>query len=333
MYKNFCLFTIPQNSKKIVWEITSQCNMNCKHCCADSFSLVHNDNFIFINQKIIRKKINEMISSGIKEFYITGGEPFLAKDIFAFLKYLKKKRAKISIATNGCFINEKNCKELSEIGITLLHISLDGHLAKIHNFLRGGNFFDKVVGNIKLLIKKKMPLRVGCLIWRKNENYLEEMVKFCIRLGIKNLRFSWLIKVGRFTQNPQIYPKRKYFSVLEEIEDLKEKYKNKIELSIHRGLKIENTNVLKICPGGKKIFFLNPKGQLSPCSWIAKSDNQFTTTNFSLKEMNFQKLANSNEILNYRKMVSQRSKQRFYGCPFIARFHNNSYYSNDNLNL
>lgn len=332
MYKDFCLFTIPKNRKKIVWEIISQCNMNCKHCCANSSQSVYADNFIFINQEMIRKRINEMISSGIKEFYVSGGEPFLVKNIFDFLRYLKKQKTKVSVATNGYFINEKMCKELSEIEIDLLHISLDGHLAKIHNFLRGGNFFDRVVRNIKMLVKNNIPLRIGCIIWRKNENYLEEMVKFCIQLGVENLRFSWLIKIGRFIQNQQIYPKRKYFSILREIENLKEKYKNEIKLSIHRELKMKNKGILGTCPGGKNLFFLNPKGQLSPCSWIAKSDNKFTT-NLTLKEMNFQRLANSNEILSYRKMVHQRSKQKFYGCPFIARYQNNSYYSNDNLNL
>jgi hypothetical protein len=30
-------------------------------------------------------------------------------------------------------------------------------------------------------------------------------------------------------------------------------------------------------------------------------------------------------------MVKRRLNQKFYGCPFMAKYQNNSYYSNDNL--
>ena len=91
----FCLFTSPQNWKKIVWEITSQCNMLCKHCCSNSSSQNHPLNeFVFSNQKLLKRRINEMVSFGIREFYISGGEPFLVKNIFTILKYLKKKMLK-----------------------------------------------------------------------------------------------------------------------------------------------------------------------------------------------------------------------------------------------
>jgi hypothetical protein len=47
--------------------------------------------------------------------------------------------------------------------------------------------------------------------------------------------------------------------------------------------------------------------------------------------MNFQKLINSGPILKYREIVNERVKQKFYGCPLMAKCQNNSYYSNDNL--
>jgi len=325
----FCLFTPPKNGKKIVWEITSQCNMLCKHCCADASSRVFRDEFIFSNKKLINQNIKDMLDFGIKEFYISGGEPFRVQNILLFLKNLKKENVRVSVATNACLFNKTIIKNLSDIGIDFLHISLDGHLPKIHNTLRSGDFFNKVIRNIRIIRQYKIPVRIGCIIWRRNEKFLEEMVHLCISLKVRSLRFSWLIKVGRFKDNLKFYPKRGWLSVMNEIKNLKKKYRNKINITMHRAFGIES-NTHQICPAGDRLFFLNPKGQLSPCSWIAKIDSTFITKK-SLKQMEFKNLIKEKEILEFKKMLEERKNRGFKGCPFIAKYQNNSYYSNDKL--
>jgi MoaA/NifB/PqqE/SkfB family radical SAM enzyme len=304
---DFCLFTIPKKWKKIVWEITSKCNMFCQHCCTKALSKTDFGEFIFSDEKLIKKRLNEMLSFGVKEFYISGGEPLLVKNIFDIVIFLKRKNAIVSIATNGYCLDENIIKKLSKIGVDLLHVSLDGHLPEIYNILRGGNFFERIVKNLLIVKKYEIPLRIGCIIWRKNENLLEEMVKFCLNLGIKELKFSWLIKVGRLKQNPKIYPKRKWILVMCEIKKLKEKYKDKIVISIHRNPFIKlKTNYL--CLGGKKLFFLNSKGHLSPCSWIAKIDSDFITEH-SLGEKTFGGLIRSKQMPEFKKLIRERNKK------------------------
>ncbi len=327
----FCLFTPPKKGKKIVWKITSQCNMQCKHCCsnASNSQIASLNEFIFLNRELLERRINEMISFGIKEFYISGGEPFLAENTLEFLELLKKKGVKISVASNGYCLRENTIKRLSEIKIDLLHISLDGHLSKIHNALRGGNFFDRTVKNIKMIKRYKVPLRIGCIIWRKNEDYLDKMVKLCVRLKVEELRFSWLVRVGRFKDNPQLYPKRDWLTIMEEIKDLRKKCQNKIKITVHR-ISESKYSFFQICPAGDKLFFLNHQGKLSPCSWIAKIDPNFLTKD-SLREKGIKNLAGSKEFLKFRKIIEKRCNKNFKGCPFAAKYQNGSYYSNDNL--
>jgi MoaA/NifB/PqqE/SkfB family radical SAM enzyme len=326
---DFCLFTIPRKWKKIVWEMTSRCNMSCQHCCANAPLNLDFDEFIFSSEKLIKRRLEEMVSFGIKEFYLSGGEPFLVENLFDIVKFLKKKKAIVSIATNGFCLNEKIIKKLSEIRIDMLHVSLDGHLPEIHNTLRGGDFFDKIVENLQIIKKYRIPLRVGCIIWRRNEDFLEEMVKFCANLGIKELRFSWLIKVGRFKKNPKIYPKKRWITTMEEIEKLRKKYKHKIKISIHRSPFVK-TNNYSSCPGGEKLFFLNPKGQISPCSWIAKLDSRFLTIH-TLLEKEFHELIFSEEMGKFKKIIEKRKKLHLQGCPFMSKCKFDSYFANDIL--
>ena len=303
--KHYCLFTIPQNGKRVVWEITTSCNMNCNHCCSNA-NKTHNNDFLFLSRKetVIFKKIDEMISLGVKEFYISGGEPFLMKDIFPFLIYLKEKKIKVSIATNGYFISEEFTKKISKIGIDLLHISIDGHCEKIHNSLRGGNFFKQVIKNIIILLDYNVPIRIGCIVWKKNEYFLEEMVQFCIKLGVKELRLNKLIKVGRFLKNNQLSPVRSWSAIIEDIKTLKIKYSDKIKITIHE---LNNKKCMEICPGGNSIFFINPKGQVSPCSWIAKNFSQFTTKE-TIYNKKLYKLLKDDSMKNFRDNLKKKSQ-------------------------
>lgn len=326
----FCLFSLPEEGKRVVWEITSQCNMFCKHCCSKALP----DNypqreFISCNEKLIEKRIDEMISFGIKEFYISGGDPFFVKSIFALLNYLKTNGAKVNIATNGFLLDKKYIKKLSNLKINNLHLSLDSYSEKDHNFLRDGDFFRKTVANVKKIIDNNIPLRIGCIIWNRNEDNLERMVKFCKNLSVRELRFSWLIKVGRFYNNPQITPQRKWTEVAEEIKELNKKYRNKIKITAHRVLSQECNSHL--CPGGDKIFFIDSQGRVSPCSWVSKRSPCFVTKE-TLKNTTFQDLVESPEVKDFKMMIKERDKKGFKGCPFMAKQKNKSYYSDDNLN-
>ncbi len=327
----FCLFTPPRKGKRVVWEITSQCNMRCRHCCSNASDFRTNSlkNPLFSNRKLLEKRVDKMVSFGIKEFYISGGEPFMVKNILDFLKFLKEKGVKVGVASNGACLDENTIKRLSEIKIDFLHISLDGHLPKIHNYLRGGNFFNKTVKKIKIIKEHKIPLRIGCIIWRKNENHIEKMVELCIRLKAEELRLGRLIGVGRFIDNPQLYPKRSWPAIVKEIKNIKRKHQDKIKITVHR-MSDSGSPSSQLCPAGNRIFFLNSRGELSPCSWIAKNNSEFSTTD-SLVKKNIKILAKSKEFLEFRKMLRKRRDKKFRGCPFAAKHQNGSYFSNDNL--
>ena len=77
----------------------------------------------------------------------------------------------------------------------------------------------------------------------------------------------------------------KYFDeTIEKINKYREKYKDLIKISMHRHEHFEDSNM--ICPAGETFFYIDPKGYVSPCSWIKKMDNKYTV-NKSLKEIVF----------------------------------------------
>ena len=60
------------------------CNLSCGHC----FVSCHPDNhaFGFLSLETVRRYLRESVSWGVKEYYFTGGEPFLNPDMTAILE-------------------------------------------------------------------------------------------------------------------------------------------------------------------------------------------------------------------------------------------------------
>jgi MoaA/NifB/PqqE/SkfB family radical SAM enzyme len=142
------------------FEITNRCDLKCKIC-----------NIWKEKQKkdLSLKDIKTVINLIKNPFFValTGGEPFLNRQIYEiyrylFKLYLNKKITAINISTNAYshkvieFL-EKNKKNLLPLS---LNVSVDG-LATLHNLHRGKeDAFKKTLNNIIKIKKYKVPLTI-----------------------------------------------------------------------------------------------------------------------------------------------------------------------------
>src|SRR5436305_1294315 len=74
------------------------CNLTCRHCFISCSP--HNHNFGFLDLETIRRRLEESVSLGVKEYYFTGGEPFLNPDMTAILE-LTLHYGPATVLTNG----------------------------------------------------------------------------------------------------------------------------------------------------------------------------------------------------------------------------------------
>src|SRR5947207_1635602 len=51
------------------------CNLTCHHCFISCSP--HNHSFGFLSLAEVRQRLRESVKLGVKEYYFTGGEPFL----------------------------------------------------------------------------------------------------------------------------------------------------------------------------------------------------------------------------------------------------------------
>jgi radical SAM protein with 4Fe4S-binding SPASM domain len=77
------------------------------------------------------------------------GEPMLVKDLAQRVKYLKERNIYVLFNTNGTLLTKTNGRALIDAGLDELRVSLDAAESKVFQMVRGKDFFDKIVANVK----------------------------------------------------------------------------------------------------------------------------------------------------------------------------------------
>jgi len=173
-------------------KVTGKCNGNCSFCYSKNIKnsgkeLTTEDWKSFINSFGKKKKL----------FYITGGEPFLRKDIFKIIAAIKKQGSYCGIVTNGTLLPEKDLEKIIDLRVDNVVFSLHG-LAETHNrILKIDNAFEKATKAISELNKlrkrsrRKTPyIMVNHVINASTKNEANELIKLCMKLGADEIRFA-----------------------------------------------------------------------------------------------------------------------------------------------
>ncbi len=125
--------------------ITDRCNFRCRYCVPSSPFKVIDHEKIARYEEIL--KITQLACElGISKVRITGGEPFVRKGIFSFLKTLCAIDGleDISITTNGALLNKEKIQQLIQFGIKRLNFSLDTLTPSIFKKITQKDEFNRV---------------------------------------------------------------------------------------------------------------------------------------------------------------------------------------------
>lgn len=174
----------------VLLKISSACNLKCKHCFYYTLQNKFNSRNDFSPEELMQLIEFFIEKLNIIKFTITGGEPFLRKDIFQILKYLKGKNVSIQIQTNATLITEKMAKELDKIldpKVDTIQISLDGVKPETNDEIRGEGSFKKIVKGIKYLSEHNIYTIIAYTLTSVNIDELPDLYKLCKDLKVKRI--------------------------------------------------------------------------------------------------------------------------------------------------
>lgn len=274
----------------IIFEITSRCNLNCKHCCSNA-SLENTDS---LRSEQIIDIINKILEYNPNRLVFTGGEPLIRKDFLEILEYTRANYSgQIVLATNGILINKKNIDILKKC-CDQIDISIDGVDEESCSKIRGKGVYGKVVSNISFLQDNGFnKITLSMTVSDINEKLVDEFYNMAKKLSVQGYtrRFS---PVGRGLENKGLF--------IREGED---------ELYIPEDINSYKKNDVLIskCRAGKYELHISNEGDLFPCSTF--TEKQFCVGNI-LKYTGIQELVDKQSF--YDDMLKDFEQVKFEDC-------------------
>ena len=129
------------------------CNIECTHCFISSSP--HNHSHAMMSLADVEARLAEARDLGVREYYFTGGEPFMNRDMLAILEATLR-QGPATVLTNGMLLRPEVCTRLRELFEASeysldIRVSLDGFDAASHDAIRGRGVWQKVMAGLRNL--------------------------------------------------------------------------------------------------------------------------------------------------------------------------------------
>lgn len=179
----------------------NQCNLQCSHCfisCGPKSNTHH-----VINKDTIRRYLKEALTLGIKEFYFTGGEPFLHNEIIDILKDALN-YGTTTVLSNGTLITQELAQTLARIsrvsGYRLeFRISLESSREDENDQIRGKDSFKRALRGIQSLVNAGFNPIITIADWSNYGRFSKD-----VNEGFESLAHSLNIPELRLKKLPMI---------------------------------------------------------------------------------------------------------------------------------
>jgi cyclic pyranopterin phosphate synthase len=211
------------------------------------------------------------VNQGINKIRLTGGEPFVRKDAADIMLRLSKLPVNLTITTNATRLHDF-IEILEQARIHSLNVSLDTLQSDKFKTITRRDLFDRVYGNIQLLINKNFYVKVNMVVMNGvNDNEIIDFVEWTKNTPV-HVRFIEFMPFdgNRWTSN-KVFTLKEIMKLIEEkytvtkLEDDMHDTAKKYSIAGHRGtFSIISTMSAPFCTGCNRIR-LTADGKIKNC--------------------------------------------------------------------
>lgn len=266
-------------------EISSKCTLRCPRCARQEVpnGLVNTE----LDLEFFKRNFTpEFILSNVEKITFCGddGDPIYAHDLVPVIDYIKRiKPVQIVIITNGSHKKKEWWQGLGDVLTSqdTVHFSIDGWDNESNNLYRVNSNFESIVLGIETL-KATSSCRLvwAAIAFKFNEEHIESMKLYAEKLGMDAFQLTRSTKFGSvyptYGKNDVLEPSKKFVSG-------SHRFERDVILLSSRGLHTEpdvrNIELYKsvqevngvrpLCEIGNKGLYIDARGRLFPCCWVA----------------------------------------------------------------
>ncbi|TXE15000.1 GTP 3',8-cyclase MoaA [Seonamhaeicola algicola] len=265
--------------------LTERCNLRCTYCMpAEGVQLSPKSHLMTYEE--VFEIAKTFVNNGVTKIRLTGGEPFVRKDIPIILEKLASLPVELSITSNAVII-DKFIDVLKANNINKINVSLDSLNKEKFNHITLRNQFNKVFKNIHLLVKEGFKVKVNAVLIKGfNDNEIIDFIELTKKLPI-SIRFiefmpfdgnKWdLSKMVSYAEVMQKVNETFNKNTITKLEDAANDTAKNYKINNYKGsFAIISSVTNPFCDSCNRLR-LTANGQLKNCLFSAKESNLLTT--------------------------------------------------------
>ncbi|CAG0998536.1 Antilisterial bacteriocin subtilosin biosynthesis protein AlbA [Methanosarcinales archaeon] len=305
----FKLKKVPFLPATIDIEPNNNCNLRCEHCQVSHWT----KDIRYLDIKSYRYILNQfpyLLSAKLQGM----GEPFLNRQLPFMLKEGEERGISMLVFTNGTIYDEHLAKKLIQLKNTHICFSIDGATPEIHEKIRKGSNFEKILRNIGDLANHRglniyPRLSIWSVITKNNIHEATQIVKLSKLLSVDSIYLQTTLvnwgknNIDRYNKTIRIDLKSKEFDYIWlEAKNAAEKEKIILEI-MSTGFSRKNK-----CYWPWTSAYIAANGDVIPCCNIADSH---TLKMGNLFETSFSDIWNSREYMVLRERIRTHNIPEF----------------------
>ena len=249
----------------VSYEVTLSCNCNCHHCDLGG---------VIEDEKQITPEEYGHLTERLKPLaaQVSGGEPFLRKDLGAIVTAIKQAGVHyVILVTNGAMLSEGNYLQLREAGVNQFSVSLDFPDERHDEFRRRPGLYNRLSENLPRLAELGFgDIILNTAITKANLKAILALARKAAEWGVD---ISYSAYTALRTGNEEYCLKNG-----EDLEILRQAVKDVIDLK-SQGIHLANPErtlrdtlsffergYMPNCRAGRRFLVVMPDGSLVPCS-------------------------------------------------------------------
>ncbi len=168
-----------------VCELTPKCNLHCRFCYN-----TWRDPSVTQPQPLSAETFATLLIPTLKQsaaqwLAFAGGEPLLYPELNLLMKLISEQlpQVKLGILSNGVSLSNKRLRELIQVGLNYVELSLFTSSSTRYQALTGANMLERVHTTILHVKAQNLPLTIACTLLADGLDEFEEIIHTAFALG------------------------------------------------------------------------------------------------------------------------------------------------------
>jgi MoaA/NifB/PqqE/SkfB family radical SAM enzyme/ubiquinone/menaquinone biosynthesis C-methylase UbiE len=199
-YAGRAAYIEPNGLRELWLQINNACNLSCTHCLVSSGP----NGIAGMPAENIVATIDAAAALGIERVYITGGEPFLRRDIFDLAKHITETHGcELIVLTNATLFAGRVRELLQTLDRQKVkfQVSIDGARPETNDPIRGAGTFRKALDGARILSDHGFDVSLTTVTTEENLDDLPELTAIAKRVGARSQHLMWSHKRGRAAES------------------------------------------------------------------------------------------------------------------------------------